>query len=231
MNGRGLLGRRLLKLFKYFCLFSIFATLIAWLITWEKTGFKWFIFDDEFKCLSDSLAISTCGCRGDSRGYHQKVIGYSLYGNFSDQNIHERYVAAMESVADQIRSAYPDWVVRIYSTANNSRILKKTFNTDKNDHVDICVVESALDESRPHLLKSVQLFQMVWRFLPLLDPMVDLFMSRDADSYIIERESVAVQEWVDSAAAFHVMRDHQNHCNPTNMQNKRAEYIPSYPNL
>ena len=165
----------------------------------------------QFKCSSDSWAISTCGCRGDSRGHHQSVVGFSLYGNFSDKNIHERYVKAMGSVVDQAREFYPDWIVRIYTTANNSRILEKTFRRDK--HVDICVVESALDTSRPHLLKADQLFPMVWRFLPLLDPTVDFFMSRDADSYIFEREIDAVEEWLDAETAFHVMRDHMSHCN------------------
>ena len=118
----------------------------------------------------------------------------------------------MESVADQVRLVYPGWIVRIYTTAGNSRILGKTFGTSKRDHVDICVVESVLDKSRLTLLRAAQLFPMVWRFLPLLDPMVDIFMSRDADSIIFEREIVAVEEWLDSSAAFHVMRDHIFHC-------------------
>ena len=163
-------------------------------------------------CTSDTSAVSTCGCRGHQRGRHQKVIAFSLYGNFSQNWTRQRYVEAMERVADQVRSAYPGWIVRIYSTAINSRILEKTFGTNKNGHVDICVVENALDETRPHLLKSNLLIPSVWRFLPLLDPMVDMFLSRDADSYIFEREINAVREWLNSSAAFHVMRDHQKHC-------------------
>jgi len=40
-------------------------------------------------------------------------------------------------------------------------------------------------------------------------------MSRDSDSYINDRELVAVQEWMDSnkEETFHVMRDHPGHCN------------------
>ena len=169
--------------------------------------------NEALDCSSDTSAISTCGCRGDQRGHHQKVVSFALFGNLSEEQTHDRYVEAMENVADQVRSAYPGWVVRIYSTAENSRILENTFRSGHHDHIDICVVESVLDLSRPHLLKAHQLFPMVWRFLPLLDPTVDLFMSRDADSYIFEREIAAVQEWLNSSIVFHVMRDHTEHCN------------------
>ena len=51
--------------------------------------------------------------------------------------------------------------------------------------------------------------------LPLFDDLVDVMMSRDSDSYINDRELVAVQEWMNSnkKETFHVMRDHPGHCN------------------
>ena len=210
MNGRALLGPRFFKIFKYVCLLCILGITTFSLIRWEPSAS--FLLDFRLNnCLSDSEAFSTCGCRGDSRGSHQKVVSFSLYGNFSNKETHERYVKAMESVAGQVHSAYPDWIIRIYTTAENGLILKKTFETEK--YVDICPVESVIDEARPYLVnKADKMFPMVWRFLPLLDPMVDLFMSRDADSFIFEREIVAVQEWLNSTATFHIMRDHQRHC-------------------
>lgn len=48
--------------------------------------------------------------------------------------------------------------------------------------------------------------------LPLLDEMVDAFMSRDSDSLIIQREQDAVAEWLASDRVFHIMRDHHLHC-------------------
>lgn len=49
--------------------------------------------------------------------------------------------------------------------------------------------------------------------LPLFDELVDVMMSRDSDSHIIDRELAAVQEWVDSKEhTFHIMRDHPYHC-------------------
>ena len=153
------------------------------------------------------------GCRTDKRGFHQKVVSYSLYGNFSDPNKYERYVKPMIDVINQVQASYPGWIVRIYTRAENHQQLQEIIaaNSTQWNQVDICSVESVLDQSRTHLLKASQTFPMTWRFLPLLDPTVDVMMSRDADSYIIDREVVAVQEWLNSSAVFHVMRDHQFH--------------------
>ena len=40
---------------------------------------------------------------------------------------------------------------------------------------------------------------------------VDLYVSRDLDSRLNERELAAVQEWLDSSKEFHFMRDHPQH--------------------
>ena len=52
-----------------------------------------------------------------------------------------------------------------------------------------------------------------WRFLPLMDPLVDRFMSRDCDALITAREVAAVTHWLkNSDATFHLMRDHHWYC-------------------
>lgn len=51
----------------------------------------------------------------------------------------------------------------------------------------------------------------MWRFLALADPLVDVVLSRDLDSDITAREVAAVQEWYNSSAVMHVMRDHPYH--------------------
>ena len=55
------------------------------------------------------------------------------------------------------------------------------------------------------------LFGMLWRFIPVLDPMVDLMVSRDLDSRLTAREQAAVEEWLTTGLAFHVMRDNPQH--------------------
>jgi hypothetical protein len=52
---------------------------------------------------------------------------------------------------------------------------------------------------------------MQWRFLPNDDEDVELFIVRDIDSRITEREKVSVDEWVESEKILHIMRDHPHH--------------------
>ena len=54
-------------------------------------------------------------------------------------------------------------------------------------------------------------FAMIWRFFPVLDPQVDLYVSRDLDSRLSARETAAVAEWLKTPHAFHFMRDHPAH--------------------
>ena len=46
-----------------------------------------------------------------------------------------------------------------------------------------------------------------WRFQALADPTVEIFGSRDSDSFLSEREEAAVLAWLRSGEQFHVMRD------------------------
>ncbi|RMZ93791.1 hypothetical protein BpHYR1_019801, partial [Brachionus plicatilis] len=52
---------------------------------------------------------------------------------------------------------------------------------------------------------------MMWRFLPIGDTFVDMFMSRDLDSQILQREVDSVQEWLKSDNIGHIMRDNPAH--------------------
>ena len=55
---------------------------------------------------------------------------------------------------------------------------------------------------------------MFWRFWAAEDPDVNIFLSRDCDSRISEREILAVNEWLNSDKDFHIMRDHPYHTVP-----------------
>ena len=52
----------------------------------------------------------------------------------------------------------------------------------------------------------------VWRFAPMVDPLVSEFHSRDLDSIISNREFAAVNDWLSNTnRTFHIMRDHKQH--------------------
>lgn len=52
------------------------------------------------------------------------------------------------------------------------------------------------------------------RFLVADDPRVSVYLVRDCDSVINSREAAAVEEWLASGKAFHVMRDWWTHTDP-----------------
>ena len=97
--------------------------------------------------------------------------------------------------------------------------------------LDLCSVKSL-----QHFGDLSKVFGMIWRFLPLADPTVDILVSRDLDSrlvitscfrrlqeiYLVEdflsyfcrfslREKCAVSDWITSDLPFHIMRDHPAH--------------------
>lgn len=74
-------------------------------------------------------------------------------------------------------------------------------------HVDLCFGDRILDS-----LNASNRYPPTWRFLPLLDPKVDILLLRDSDSIIFDREVDAVHEWLKNKETFHIMRDHHWHC-------------------
>ena len=92
---------------------------------------------------------------------------------------------------------------------SNGQNLKMTELFKDLPFVDLCNSEKVL-ESRNITSK---LFPMTWRFLPLLDPMVDIMLCRDMDSLITRREVAAVDQWLkNSSGTFHLMHDHPFQC-------------------
>lgn len=56
-----------------------------------------------------------------------------------------------------------------------------------------------------------QLNYIVWKYLPLGDPTVGVFLSRYLDSVASEREAAAVNDWLQNTSfPFQVMRDRKN---------------------
>ena len=106
------------------------------------------------------------------------------------------------------------WILRVYSPLGAGdamgNVKLKTFFADY-PFVDLCNVTRVLEL---HNI-SQSIFPMTWRFLPLMDPMVDAFVSRDCDTLMTKREAEAVRFWLtNSSATFHMMRDHTGHCGP-----------------
>lgn len=138
------------------------------------------------------------------RGPKQKVISYSVYGNNS---LYKRY---LKLIAQTAKRLYPDWVVRFYHDGTSLT------------YRDVCELECLFDETSGKLLDNVdvchvdelayrnfdirEIIPTFWRWLPVGDDFVDVFLSRDSDFCVVERDREAVDDWMAAGTLFHLMR-------------------------
>jgi hypothetical protein len=63
------------------------------------------LFHDE--TLNLRLFNSTCSSAADARGPKQRVVAFSLYGNFSRQDIYNKYILPLKEIIDLVAKIYP----------------------------------------------------------------------------------------------------------------------------
>lgn len=158
------------------------------------------------------LLHSTCSHDSWARGSHQKVVAFSFYGSTnSTEHQKKKYWSGIEENLALVEALYGEgWSMRVYHDLLSSSPLHQQLCSlaCSSTFLDLCPV-AELPSSSPSNASSI--FPMVWRFLPTLDPQVDLYLCRDLDSRISKREVAAVQEWLATDAAVHAMRDHPAH--------------------
>lgn len=146
------------------------------------------------------------------RGPNQKIISYSLYG------INEFYYDRLKILIKQAKELYPEWIIRIhYDNSINLNViceLECFKNNETNEYfnnVDFCDMNRLPYGSQIGTWNANYINKMIWRWLPMGDPFVDYFSSRDTDSPLSQREVDAVDEWINSNKIFHIMRDNPSH--------------------
>lgn len=132
----------------------------------------------------------------------KKVISFSLYKAPLDwekrmDTNYKKYISGLHQNISLIKKYYPDWYVYVYHNES----------LDKSDFINL----QEYNNVEYKLITNKSLNAMQWRFLPHDDESVELFISRDADSRVTERELISVQEWIDSGKVLHIMRDHPHH--------------------
>lgn len=120
-------------------------------------------------------------------------------------NSDRKYFEGIEMNAKAVKDLFPDWTVRVYHNVTDDMdplcALECRF-----DNLDFC------DVSRNPMLGNLNgVLATIWRFSPLADAQVDVVNFRDLDSIVSEREAAAVNAWIVSKHAVHVMRDHAGH--------------------
>jgi protein O-GlcNAc transferase len=121
----------------------------------------------------------------------KKIIAFSLWGN------DPIYCGGAIENKELAKKHYPGWVCRYYiGKSTNGDVVEKL----KDDNTEIVIMNSDGDWTG-----------MFWRFECASDPTVDVMLSRDTDSRLNSRESLAVSQWLKSNKDFHIMRDHPYH--------------------
>jgi hypothetical protein len=121
-----------------------------------------------------------------------KIISFCLYGN------KDLYCLGLIENIDIINQKYNNWKIYIYYNNIPEEILDIIKNKD-NTYLFQCVHNGYNWEG------------MFWRFYPLESNNIDIFISRDADSRITDREMDLVNKWIESNKSFHIIRDHEYH--------------------
>lgn len=124
----------------------------------------------------------------------KKVLSVCLWGNLPIYNI-----GAIRN-AYLCKNFYPNFEYWIY--IHKPSVPENTINELlKRDNVKIIFKDDDLNNCSP----------MSWRFESIDDNDVEIMLSRDIDTMILEREVVATNEWIQSGKSFHIMRDHPHH--------------------
>ena len=124
--------------------------------------------------LTKSDELGTCSERASKMGNHQKVVAYSLYGEPDSA-----YWGGIPTLALWIKEFYPGWLMRIYT--NNPTPLQYL----EKEHpylVFVCDVRNLPSPLIKYNIGNCE--ERTWRFAPLLDPQVDVMLSRDSDSIV-----------------------------------------------
>ncbi|RYX94484.1 MAG: hypothetical protein EOO28_14000 [Comamonadaceae bacterium] len=121
------------------------------------------------------------------------VISFSLFGT------NPWYGESAVQTVTAARSLYPGWQCVVYVDEGVSPALQRR-------------LEAAGAALRPPPPAWAHLPGTVWRFAALDEPQARRVLMRDVDSPPTPREAAAVQAWLQSGRAAHVMRDHWVHC-------------------
>ena len=125
----------------------------------------------------------------------KKVVSFCLYG------ANATYIIGMKENIKLAKQYFSDWEVRIY---HNNTVPEKYIKEYKELEA-VCILCENVGDNK------LNWEGMFWRWFPLDDPSVDIWLSRDADSRLSAREAKIVDEWVKSDKTLHSIRDHRCH--------------------
>jgi hypothetical protein len=129
---------------------------------------------------------------------HKKIISFSLYGTTSQFSNSRGFYKGIYVNYHLAKKLYPDWIVRVYMPF------------DEPAHI---IEELSQITDLELILVETNICLRALRFLPHDDENVSVWLSRDLDSILNEREQVAVSDWLTNypTKELHIMADHDQH--------------------
>ena len=128
----------------------------------------------------------------DPAAPRRNIIAFSLFG--ADR----RYTEGAMMNVRAARFIYLGWTCRFYIDDSVPHPVVQALSAEGAQVVSVTGLPS-------------ETYGTLWRFLVANDSEVSRYIIRDADSVVNIRESVAVDEWLQSNRHFHLMRDHYDH--------------------
>ena len=128
----------------------------------------------------------------------KKIISFSLYDTTSQFSNSRGFYKGIYVNYYLAKKIYPDWIVRVYMPYNEPAHIIQELSQFKD--IELVLVDTNI------CLRAL-------RFLPYDDPDVAVWLSRDLDSIVNEREQVAVTDWLTNypEKELHIMTDHPAH--------------------
>ena len=129
---------------------------------------------------------------------NKKIISFSMYNIVSSFSNERQFYKGIYVNYHLAKTIYPDWVIRIYMPYNEcSNFINEI---TKFEDIELILIDTNI------CLRAL-------RFLVHDDKDVDIWISRDLDSIINEREKVAVYDWINnySDKELHIMTDNEYH--------------------
>jgi hypothetical protein len=121
-----------------------------------------------------------------------KIISFSLWGN------NPKYTIGAIRNAELALSIYPEWKCLFFVGSDTDKEIVSKLKEFPNTTV-------------VHKEGDCDWTGMFWRFETSYNPEIDVSIFRDTDSRLNNREKYAVEDWLNSDKAFHIMRDHPHH--------------------
>ena len=143
-------------------------------VTVDRCGCKRTIVGHKSKMVFDgseaNSTASACSKHAFLRGYKQKVIGFSFYGDSSSKlSKFRKYFQGIKDNLALVPKYYKGWTVRLYyDLPEEDDRLKDLCEVACNDpNIDLCYVRQI-----PSFGDISKVFAMNWRFFPMVDPQV-----------------------------------------------------------